>query len=256
MTIFLRQDLAARLVHDLHGGYDELAAAWEIQTANVAGFPSARQRSSLYRWVSNGVPTSRDGTDHRFFALCGLLDADPLSLFDFDKNGYFSKFALIRKMIYYGRASFGGVATILHMYRPADGWPSDSVAQACFGRSWYSHQLSNRDNWNNLDYILLKVQFTDGRDSHPRAVHIAYRRFGVPDTMWRYYGTVLAIDGRLELYNESGTFQSMDQVSRDEVRFRTYYGGRPVEWRVASLHKFELQTEFPFRDDSTIGFTW
>ena len=256
MTIILRQELTGRLVHDMYGGYDELAVAWEHRARDVSGLPNARQRSTLYRWVSKGVPTNRDGTDHRFFVLCGLLDADPLAIFDFKENGYFSRFARIRQLIYYGRSTLGGVATILDMYRPNDIWPSNKIAQACFGRSWYSHHLTNQENWKNSDYILLKAQFKDGRDLHPRAVHIAYRRLGVPDTMWRYYGTVLAIDKKLELYSESGTFQTMVQTVRDEVRFRTYFGGRPVEWRLASIHEFTLETEFPFQDESTIGFTW
>jgi hypothetical protein len=256
MTIFLREDLAGRLVREIYGGYDELAAAWEDQTANGSDLPKARQRSSLYRWVTHGVPTRRDGTDHKFFVLCGLLDVDPLAIFDFHRNGYFSKFARIRQLIYYGRQALGGVATMLDMYRPADTWPSNSIAQTCFAHGWYLHHLTNQDNWDNSDYILLKVRFTDNRISHPRAVHVAYRRFGVPDTMWRYYGSVLAIDGRLELYNESGTYQTMDQVHDNEVRFRTYFGGRPVEWRIASLHEFSLHTEYPSNDTEIIGFTW
>ncbi len=256
MTIFLRQELTGRLVHEIYGGYDGLAAAWEERAARSASFPRARQRSSLYRWVSTGVPTGRDGADHQFFALCGLLDVDPLVIFDFHDNGYFSKFARIRQLIYYGRQALGGIATMFDMYRPADIWPSDSLARACFGRAWHWQQLTNSENWRDSDYILLKACFSDGRTSHPRGVHIAYRRLGVPDTMWRYYGTVLAIDKKLELYSESGTFLTMDQVHEDEVRFRTYFGGRPVEWRITSLHEFSLQTEFPFADSRTIGFTW
>jgi hypothetical protein len=74
--------------------------------------------------------------------------------------------------------------------------------------------------------------------------------------MWRYYGTVLSVDSKLELYTESGDYQSMRQMSEDEIRFRTYYGGRPVVWRVASLHEFIMEMEFPFNDMRTIGFNW
>jgi hypothetical protein len=74
--------------------------------------------------------------------------------------------------------------------------------------------------------------------------------------MWRYYGTVIAVDGRLDLYNEAGGHQHMPQADKNEIRFRTYYGGRDVEWRVASLHEFSADFEFPFNDMSTIGFNW
>jgi len=48
----------------------------------------------------------------------------------------------------------------------------------------------------------------------------------------------------------------MERIEEDEIRFRTYYGGRPVEWRVVSLHEFEISKEFPFNDMKTIGFNW
>lgn len=74
--------------------------------------------------------------------------------------------------------------------------------------------------------------------------------------MWRYYGTVLAIERKLELYNESGDYQFMEQVEDDEIRFRTYFGGRPVEWRIVSLHEFSVEKVFPYNDMTTIGFNW
>ena len=74
--------------------------------------------------------------------------------------------------------------------------------------------------------------------------------------MWRYYGTVLADDQKLKLYNEGGDYQQMQQVENDEIRFRTYFGGRPVEWRIVSLHDFLCTYELPFNDKKTIGFDW
>jgi len=74
--------------------------------------------------------------------------------------------------------------------------------------------------------------------------------------MWRYYGTVIAVDGQLILYNESGGHQEMRQAENNEIRFRTYYGGRPVEWRIAGLHDFSTELEMPYNDMNTIGFNW
>lgn len=256
MTIFLRRDTVNLLVDELHGGYDELVAAWELRANENRGAPRAPSRSTLYRWISDGVPTLRDGADHRFFALCGLLDVDPLAIFDFEKHGYFSKFARLRQLVYYGRQSLGGVATLLDMYRPGDVWPSEAIAKKCFGHGWKAHHLTNKDDWENSSYILLKSRFSDWKKNHPRAVHIDYRRIGVPDTMWRYYGSVIAIDHKIELYSESGTFQVLPQVDADVIPFRTYFGGRPVEWRIASLHDFSLATLLSPDECSAVTFTW
>lgn len=256
MPIFLRQQVVNSLVDKLHGGYDELAAAWEENVAAQKNVQRAPSRSTLYRWVAEGVPTLKDGTDYRYFILCGLLDTDPLTIFDFHKHGYFSKFARLRQLVYHGRNSLGGIATLLDMYRPADAWPSDIIAQACFGHGWRAHHLTNKEEWNNSSYILLNPTFSDGKKQHPRAIHIAYRRIGVPDTMWRYYGTVLAIDRKIELYSESGSYQTAVQTDENEIAFRTYFGGRPVEWRVASLHEYSMRPIYPSNDSSVVTFTW
>lgn len=256
MTILLRQDLVNRLVESIHGSYDVLAAAWEEHAAHQQDGLKSPSRSTLYRWVADGVPTLKDGSDHRFFTLCGLLDVDPLVIFDFKRSGYFSKFARLRQLVYFGRKSLGGIATLLDMYRPGDIWPSEAISLNCFGHGWRAHHLTNREDWDNSNYILLRSHFSDGRSNHPRAVHVAYRRHGVPDTMWRYYGTVLAIDKRVELYSESGTFQEFQQPHDNEIPFRTYFGGRPVEWRIASLHEFSLHSHYPSHEPTAVTFTW
>lgn len=257
MPIYLRQELTNHLVYEIHGGYDQIIAAWEDRSINETGYPEPIQRSSLYRWVAKGVPARRDGIDDRFFALCGLLDVDPLVLFDFKRNGYFDRFAKLRQAVYLGRAAIGGYGAIFDMYRPSDNWPSDLIAKKYFSRPWYAPKnLTNKNDWENTNYILIKANFTPTRKLLPRAVHVAYRRVDVPDTMWRYYGSVLSIDGKLELYTESGRFTKVQEFNAGEIRFRTYFGGRPVEWRIASLHEFERETEYPCHDQDIPTFKW
>ncbi|MFM9847085.1 MAG: hypothetical protein ACKVP3_07985 [Hyphomicrobiaceae bacterium] len=257
MPVFLRQDLVTRLVHERYeAGFDGLAARWESLAAVRPGFPKSRGRASIYRWLEEGVPTTGKDAGLQAFGLCALLDIDLLTIFDYERNGYFTRFAKLRQLIYARSSAVGGLATFMAMYRPGDNWPSDAVAQVCYGRRWFTSVFTNEDAWQSTDYVLVKARFLHKVGSQPRAVHIAYRRVLVPDTMWRYYGTVLAVDGHLKLYNESGGYQQMQQVDDNEIRFRTYYGGRPVEWRIASLHEFSVDRELPFNDMDTIGFNW
>lgn len=262
--VFLRQDLTSRLVKEIHGGFIEMAVAWEEMAEERPNFPRPKAKSTIQRWLPNGVPVKRpnpespkdEGSDLQLFGFCALLDVDPLAIFDYKRNGYFSSFSVIRQLVYFGQRALGGLAPLLEMYRPGDVWPSDEIALACYGRQWFAHEFTNAEDWKRTDYILVKVKFLKPIQDRPRSVHIAYRRIGVPDTMWRYFGTVLSIDEKLQLYNESGDYQSMDQIEQDEIRFRTYYGGRPVEWRIVSLHEFKVSKEFPFNDMKTIGFNW
>lgn len=255
-TIFLRQDLTNRLVQEAYGGFDELSAEWEETVKTSPLFPEPKQRSTIYRWLIKGVPAGTDTSEFQMIALCALLDVDPLILFDFEKNGFFSKFAKLRRLIQLGKYSLGGLAPLLELLSPDDVWPSERIAKLCYGRSWFSHQFKNAEDWNSADYILVKVQFIEQLKSHPLAVHIAYRRTTSPDTMWRYYGSVLAMDGELKLYNENGDYQTMEQVNPGEIQFRTYFGGRPVEWRIVSLHDFSIEKDYPFNDMKIIGFNW
>lgn len=265
MPIFLRQEVTSRLVHELHGGFEGLAAAWEEAADQRPDFPRAKQRATIYRWLPYGVPVKKYNffslrrnpvLDLQIFAFCSLIDVDIMSIFDFHRNGYFSQFAKIRRLIALGHQALDEYAPLLAMFAPAETWPSNDISSLCYGRNWFSYEFTNVDEWRSLDYILLKINFLRAPASNPRAVHIAYRRAKTRDTMWRYYGTVIAIDGRLELYNEGGDFQSMPQRSIEEIVFRTYYGGRPVEWRIASIHEFSIELEYPFNDMSVIGFNW
>jgi hypothetical protein len=249
----LRKEMLERLYKEKYGNYIALSNAWSDKADRNSRFPKPRAQQTINKWlISGGVPTLND----QLFGLCSLLDVDPLAILDYERSGYFSKFATLRQLVYLAPDRLGGLFPIFKMYRPGDDWPSSKVAHDFFGRAWCAHEFTNEDNYATTDYILVKAQFDACLTYRPLAVHIAYKRVGVPDTMWRPYGSVLAIDGTLHLYNESGSYQSMQQATDHEIRFRTYYGGRPVKWRVASLHGFRVALEFPFNDMSTIGFNW
>jgi hypothetical protein len=266
--VFLKEDLTIRLVMDKFETFEKLEDAWEeaykVIIKTKPHFSKPKKSQTLERWMTEGVPIKTSNyemlykreLDAQLFAFCSLLDVDALAIFDYEKNGYFSSFAKIRQLIYFGSRALGAFAPILQMYGPAEEWPSNDIARIYYDRPWFTDEFSNESNWKSSNYILVKAKFIEPIRSNPRAVHIAYRRVGVPDIMWRYYGTVLSIDGVLHLYNESGGYLHMDQTENDEIRFRTYFGGREVVWRVASLHEFELKKIHPFNDESTIGFKW
>lgn len=263
MAIRVHKELINRLIRETYESVDGMAVEWAVRACTNERLPKPREGDTIDDWVNRtGVP-SGGKMDSVYFAFCGLLDVDPLAILDFELLDLKSKFAEIRKLIYIvrglpkKRTDMQDVAAmVLSMYGPDPEWPSDSLASSFFGRNWTTRQFSNSDRWNCTDYILLKAKFDEPCRGRPRAVHISYRRAGAVDNLWRFYGTVLLVDGQLHLFTEGGEQRRMPQVDDDEIRFRTYYGGRQVEWRVASLHTFTLTDEFPFNDQATIGFTW
>ena len=89
----------------------------------------------------------------------------------------------------------------------------------------------------------------------PRAYHFAYRRLGAKDKMWRPYGTVMAYHNEVCLISESGDFQKVSDVrSSRVVAAETYFGIGDSEFRVASLHPFELQVNAPSQEETCVRF--
>jgi len=121
---------------------------------------------------------------------------------------------------------------------------------------WKAHIFSNEKFPSQNSYGLIKLDFDEGFTTSPKAMHIAYRRMNFPDQMWRYYGCVIAYKDILRLYSESGDFQVMNALKKNEIRFRTYFGGRVVQFKIVSLHDFIFALDVPFNDKSVIGFEW
>jgi hypothetical protein len=95
VPIFVRDKITTNLVDQVFWGFDGLVAEWEHRANSSRNFPAPRQRSSVYRWVKEGVPTRGD----QIVALSALLDVDPLCLFDYERNGYYRQFAAIRRKL-------------------------------------------------------------------------------------------------------------------------------------------------------------
>lgn len=252
--IFVDRDRTIALINKKFGNFDKFIADWEEAANRLPDFPSAKQRASSYAWMSKGVPVR--GNRYAILALSCLLDVDPLCIFDFEKNGYFSKFTKIRKIIYLGQAQMGAIGPLFELYRPSDIWPSTSLSKKFYRRDWFRDYLSNKDVWETAGDKLVSVKFVENREAYPRAVHISYRRIKSDDKMWRYYGTVISLDESLFLYSEGGDFQEMKITDDDTISFRTFFGARPVEFCVASLHNFELTLGDIGKNDNTIGFDW
>lgn len=257
--LLLRDEFTRSLIRTRYAsGVDDLLADWEIEFQS-AGLPPAPSRSTLYAWIAEGFPSIDSGPSRdQLLAFCGLLDVDPLALFDFKRNGFLDEFTALRIALARGQLLAGAFRPIIELHQPGESWPSEPLARRYWGRPWSAVEFDNVDRYTGNQYILLKVHFSAPSRGDPRVVHIAYRRWdlGRKDKMWRYYGTVVASDQSLDLYNEGGLHLKMLRHDQDRIDFRTYFGGRPVEFRVASLHEFSLDNTYPFDDMSVIGFNW
>lgn len=248
--------LAKSLHHSVNGFLD----AWMTTRASRMGeFPDVPDRSTLYNWISGGFPSIKTGNNrHQVLAFCSLLDVDPLAIIDYDRSGFFDRFAQVRTDLQYGLADLGALAPLYQLLKPGAKWPNDNLARHYWRRPWVAEEWDNFDHHTSTDYALLRLRFDEPTHGRPRAAHIAYRRRGRQLTggMWRYYGWVVGYRDRIALYSEDGEHRMALRGDADELAFRTYYGGRAVEFRVASLHGFSRTVEFPCNDQAHVGFEW
>lgn len=265
--LHFRQDAISLVLADRHDTLEGVANGWAaIVEERPKDFPPAPSRSTIHDWVKNGFPSikresAKGKTNLRYFqalAFCGLLDVDPLAIFDLERNRFASRFAAIRRAIYFGPGALGAYSPLFELYQPNIEWPSDQLAEQFWGRHWFNFTFSNEHEFQSQDYALIKVRFAEEGTRLPRAVHMAYRRWDSRDTdpMWRFYGSVIGVEDRLELINEGGRHEISRKAKDCDIQFRTYFGGRKVEFKIASLHSFENDIEFPCNDMSIIGFNW
>jgi hypothetical protein len=258
--VFLREEPTRTLIRKRKKTLEKVAYEWGAPCdAPVHDYPPAPSRSTIYKWITEGFPSIETGPSrYQLLAFCAQLDADPLALFDYQRNGYFSRFAKLRTALQRGAGALGALAPLLDLYRPDEEWPCSGLAHWIWQKPWSYRTFDNLGEHNSTSYARINIHFNEQTGGDPRAVHLAYRRWNVKqiDPMWRFYGTVIAIGDNLELYTEGGIHQKMHRASDDVISFRTYFGGRPVEFKLASLHSFSIDHEFPFDDMSVIGFDW
>jgi hypothetical protein len=233
-------------------GVDGLVSDWEVRFEHDTQFSAPRTRSAIYAWLNNGAPPEAEAV----LGLAAMLDADPLTIFDFNRNGYFDNFSKLREQVYFYIAGGGKFRTILDLMAPRRIWPNDGLVRKFYGRPWVSEEFEHLANGTINHYADIHIDFPQSTRFSPRCIHIAYRRLNSRDKLWRYYGTVQKFRGKTRLFSESGAYvEQVEPKPTDQgFVFKTYYGATPVEFRVASLHEFKLKRTFPSESETKFLF--
>ncbi|UWR03770.1 hypothetical protein K3740_03460 [Ruegeria conchae] len=233
-------------------GIDGLVGDWVARCEHNTKFPKARTRSAIYDWLNNGAPPETDAV----LGLAAMLDTDPLTIFDFERNGYFNNFSKLREQIYYHIVGGGRFRSILDLMAPRHMWPNDGLAKKFYGRTWTKEGFEHRADKLVNDYADVHISFPQSTRFAPRCIHIAYRRANSRDKLWRYYGTVQKFRGKTRLFSESGAYveETETEPANEGFVLKTYYGATHVEFRIASLHEFNCKVVFPSESDTDFLF--
>lgn len=250
-AIPIRDELTLALIRQRYGSVDNLVVEWEHRVATTwRRQGECRERSTIYRWLKHGVPAGDDG----IFALAALLDIDPVSLVAIDHDYVAKRYGKERRLFRLNRPSRTPLASLWPLYAAETGWPNDRLAQVFYGRRWHVEDFTHDATANTNVYAALI--FRDHAASAPiipRTYHFAYRRMGVSDRMWRPYGVVIGFAAEVVLISEAGSYQVAERGDRP-VTAETYFGPGPAEFRVTSLHPFDLTPEIPSAQQNCVRF--
>ncbi len=252
MPIPIRKSLALSLIKDRYESVDGLVVEWEHRdqrnsSGKSNGRPDSRHKATIYRWLDHGIPSRADTV----FGFASILDVDPVALMDVDEEYVYSQFGRERRLYHLRRPTSTHLAPLWSIYEVDSGWPNQALANTYYGRNWHTYDFHHDPA--AISDVYAAVMLTTGDVAAPRAYHFAYRRSGVADRTWRPYGTVVALEDDIILVSESGHFQQKPR-SGDRFSVETYFGLGAADFRIVSLHPFDLELEVPSHQTECVRF--
>ncbi|MCZ8017229.1 MAG: hypothetical protein O9274_16135 [Limnobacter sp.] len=253
MAIPLRTEMIKDLIAHRFGSVDDLVVEWEerVRTGQQK-IGSARNRGTVYRWLDEGLPARKDD----ILGFAALLDVDPIALLRIDDEFVRLHYGRERRLFQLGILGQSRLAAFWAIYMPGESWPNQSIARTMYGRDWttsdYRHEPALVSN------VFACFRFTPTAIADPISpwvVHFSYRRADSRDGMWRPYGSVIRVGRTVSLISESGDLQERTLGdAADSIAVETHFGPGAAEFRVASLHAFELKVVAPSQEGSCLRF--
>lgn len=231
--------LVMELIREGFGSIDDFVVHWEERCASGRQREGrSRDRSTIYRWLEKGLPSNKND----IFGFAAALDVDPVGIISLDHEHFRERFGKERRFFQAGNASLSKLSAFWPIYMPGPNWPNNTLSQSFYSRNWHLEDFQHNPSVTQPNvYARILLSTRTKLYSAPRVFHIAYKRANAWDAMWRPYGTVVGVRDSVQLLSESGDFQHIsDSACPARVSFETYFGPGPAEFRIASLHPFQL----------------
>jgi hypothetical protein len=225
----LRLDLGVleRLIQERFGGETgALMKGWP-----VAPSPG---RTTIWRWL-NGKKFPRNVDE--LFGLAGALDVDPLGLLGLSGQITWSELCQATREYHWNFRLAPRVARfwfLQNLIGPNSDWPSSTIAQRYFKRTWerrtHLHRASEKRN--HYGRFLLELE-----EAVPDQVwHFAWRSHA--DKPWRPYGFIRREGPNVHLCAFEGLEAIAKLAGNTAFLVETWFGKGDAEFCIASLHKF------------------
>jgi hypothetical protein len=246
MDFRVRNDDVQALIRHRFGSMGDFEVA-----LNSRGLDSITTgRSSIYRWLKSGVPKRPDA----LLDFCGALDVDPMAILDFELSGTIRDFGKLRMEFQLGRELASPLKVFKDLLFPGPHWPVDTPVERYYGRPWYRNDFTHDAQTFTNVYALLGLRPRYDDRATPLVFHIAYRRKSAADQMWRPYGSIIRREASLMIVSESGGMIERANTPDGRIEFETFYGPGPADFRLASIHPFDLEVAVPSGANDALRF--
>lgn len=262
MGIPIHKRFVTELISGRWDGVDELERGWsERVEAGLQKIGSGRDRGTIYRWLSRGLPNKRD----EIFGLAAALGIDPIVLLDIESNGFQKLLKLEWIFFLANMESRGRMSALWPLIRPSAHWPNLSISHDYYSCKWTTIEFRHpaRDLCNVYAQIQLCGDPDEDQVSAHRIYYFAYRRHGARDGLWRPYGIVrkrgleticLGHNGdMMEQPDGQPTMVKIDESGILDVE--TFFGPGPSDFKVACLHPFTLELIVPSQAKVCLRFS-
>lgn len=253
MAIPLRTEMIKDLIERRFGSVDDLVVEWEerVKTGQQR-VGKARNRGTVYRWLDEGLPSHKED----ILGFAALLDLDPVALLQIDENFVRQHYGRERRLFQLGALGRSQLAAFWAIYVPGGSWPDPAIARMLYAREWTTRDYQHDPKVVANTFACFKFIPTvaDGIDL-PWVVHFAYRRAGARDGMWRPYGSVICGARKVLLISENGDIQErIREQASSCIPVETHFGPGSAEFRVASLHPFDVTVAVPSNEFGCVRF--
>lgn len=148
-------ELVHRIFEERYGGIANFAEEW----ANTSAAGEAGQRSvkTIYAWLKNGMPNTKD----TLYSFCGALDVDPVALIDFDRSDLRKNFGRLRRSFLLGGLNAGGYRPLYDLLHPSRTWPPNGLSRKFYNRQWCTFQFEHLADQVTNTYAEITVRGDD-----------------------------------------------------------------------------------------------
>ncbi|GGN59066.1 hypothetical protein GCM10011349_39240 [Novosphingobium indicum] len=262
MGILISKAFVRQVIQDRWGAVGELEQGWAERVATgLQKVGEFRDRKTIYRWLSRGLPNDRDS----IFGFAATLGVDPLVMLDIE-NPKFQQLLQVEWFFFLANlANSGKLSAFWPLVRPAVDWPNPEISHDFYDSTWATIEF--RHTADQVRNVFAQLRITGDAEEAEftahRVYYLAYRRQGARDGLWRPYGIVRKRGRRAICLAHNGDMWEDENGKPTEVivddggslDIETFFGPGPCEFKVACLHPFALDVVAPSRAGKALRFS-